>query len=223
VQFCKEVIVKNPLVRVGSAMVLSVGLLASSGCGGSGQTFYLDVLPKQQPAQMADPETVKIVIEPFEDRRVEKNRIGMRTHLWGGTTYFNVAGEKPGQVYAQALAERLQARGWQDRAWNVKVAPAGSNPDADIVISGQIFEFAANAKSRLFSTYITTSNKLTITARNNVDRSSTNRSIEGSQSDTVVWFAEDDVKQLMAATMKDTLDRYLSDTTILQRAVRPSR
>lgn len=214
---------KNPLVRVGSAMVLSLGLLASSGCGGSGQTFYLDVLPKQQPAQMADPETVKIVIEPFEDRRVEKNRIGMRTHLWGGTTYFNVAGEKPGQVYAQALAERLQARGWQDRAWSVKVAPAGSSPDADIVISGQIFEFAANAKSRLFSTYITTSNKLTITARNNVDRSSTNRSIEGSQSDTVVWFAEDDVKQLMAATMKDTLDRYLSDTTILQRAVRPSR
>ena len=214
---------KNPLVRVGSAMVLSLGLLASSGCGGSGQTFYLDVLPKQQPAQMADPETVKIVIEPFEDRRVEKNRIGMRTHLWGGTTYFNVAGEKPGQVYAQALAERLQARGWQDRAWNVKVAPAGSSPDADIVISGQIFEFAANAKSRLLSTYITTSNKLTITARNNVDRSSTNRSIEGSQSDTVVWFAEDDVKQLMAATIKDTLDRYLSDTTILQRAVRPSR
>lgn len=214
---------KNPLVRVGSAMVLSLGLLASSGCGGSGQTFYLDVLPKQQPAQMADPETVKIVIEPFEDRRVEKNRIGMRTHLWGGTTYFNVAGEKPGQVYAQALAERLQARGWQDRAWNVKVASAGSSPDADIVISGQIFEFAANAKSRLFSTYLTTSNKLTITARNNVDRSSTNRSIEGSQSDTVVWFAEDDVKQLMAATIKDTLDRYLSDTTILQRAVRPSR
>lgn len=214
---------KNPLVRVGSAMVLSVGLLASSGCGGSGQTFYLDVLPKQQPAQTADPETVKIVIEPFEDRRVEKNRIGMRTHLWGGTTYFNVAGEKPGQVYAQALAERLQARGWQDRAWNVKVASAGSSPDADIVISGQIFEFAANAKSRLFSTYLTTSNKLTITARNNVDRSSTNRSIEGSQSDTVVWFAEDDVKQLMAVTIKDTLDRYLSDTTILQRAVRPSR
>lgn len=222
-QFSKEVIVKNPLVRVGLAMVLSLGLLASSGCGGSGQTFYLDVLPKQQPAQTADPETVKIVIEPFEDRRVEKNRIGMRTHLWGGTTYFNVAGEKPGQVYAQALADRLQARGWQDRAWNVKVASAGSSPDADIVISGQIFEFAANAKSRLFSTYLTTSNKLTITARNNVDRSSTNRSIEGSQSDTVVWFAEDDVKQLMAATIKDTLDRYLSDTTILQRAVRPSR
>ena len=222
-QFCKEVIVKNSLVRVGAGMMLSVGLLASPGCGGSGQTYYFDVLPKQQAAQMADSETVKIVIEPFEDRRVEKSRIGMRTHLWGGATYFNVAGEKPGQVYAQALAERLQTKGWLDRPWNVKVAPASSIPDADIVISGQIFEFAANAKSRLFSTYVTASNKLTITARNNTDRSSTSRSIEGSQSDTVMWFADDDVKQLMAATVKDTLDRYLSDTTISQRAVRPSR
>jgi hypothetical protein len=105
----------------------------------------------------------------------------------------------------------------------VRVAQAGTTTDADIVISGQIFEFTANAKSRLFSTYITTSNKLTITARNNVDRSMTSRSLEGAQSDTVVWFTEDDVKQLMTTTVKDTLDRYLSDTTISQRAVRPSR
>lgn len=214
---------KNPLVRVGAGIVLSVGLCTLSGCGGSGQTFYFDVAPKQQQPQVAEPNGVKIVIEPFEDRRVEKSRIGMRTHLWGGTTYFNVAGEKPGHVYAQALAERLQTKGWQDRAWNVRVVPAGSAQDADIVISGQIFEFAANAKSRMFSTYLTTSSKLTITARNNVDRSLTSRSLEGAQSDTVVWFNEDDVKKLMIGTVKDTLDRYISDTTISERALRPSR
>jgi hypothetical protein len=134
-----------------------------------------------------------------------------------------VSGEKPGEVYAQALADRLRQSGWIDRAWDVRVAPAGSAPNADIVISGQLFEFAANAKSRLFSTYISTSNKLTITARNNVDRSSTSRSLEGAQTDTVVWFSEDDVKKLMTATVKDTLDRYIADTTISQRAVRPSR
>jgi hypothetical protein len=221
-QFCKEVIVKNPLGRVVAGILLSVGLLFT-GCGGSGKTYYFDVIPKQPQQQSAEPDGLKIVIEPFEDRRVEKSRIGMRTHLWGGTTYFNVAGEKPGQVYAQALAERLQAKGWQDQGWNVRVAPAGTVQDADIVIGGQIFEFSANAKSRMFSTYITTNNKLTITARNNVDRTSTNRSLEGAQSDTVVWFNEDDVKQLMTNTIKDTLNRYLSDTTISQRAVRPSR
>ncbi len=214
---------KNPLVRMCAGMMLTTGLLAVAGCGGTGQTFYLDVIPKPQPGPLVAAEPVKIVIEPFEDRRVEKNRVGMRTHLWGGVTYFNVAGEKPGEVYAQALADRLKARGWQDRSWDVRVAPAGSVTDADIVISGQIFEFSANAKSKVFSTSVTTSNKLTIVARNNTDRSSTSRSLEGAQSDTVFWFGEEDVQKLMTGTVKDTLDRYLSDTTISQRALRPVR
>jgi hypothetical protein len=203
--------------------LLLIGFMASAGCGGSGQTLHFDVLPAQQPVQQAEPEGLKIVIEPFEDRRADKQRIGMRTHLWGGVTYFNVVGEKPGELYANALADRLRASGWLNRSWDVRVAPAGSMPNADIVISGQIFEFAANAKSRVFSTHLTTSNKLTITARNNGDRSSTSRSLEGAQSDTVVWFSEDDVKRLMTATIADTIDRYLADTTVSQRAVRPSR
>jgi|SRR5689334_23226855 hypothetical protein len=197
--------------------------MLSAGCGGSGQTVHFDVLPPQQPVQQAEPEAVKIVIEPFEDRRADKHRIGMRTHLWGGVTNFNVTGEKPGQVYAQALADRLRGSGWLDRSWDVRVAPDGSTPNADIVITGQIFEFSANAKSRMFSTYLTTSNKLTITARNNVDHSSTSRSLESAQSDTVVWFSEDDVERLVVATIKDTIDRYLADTTISQRALRPKR
>ncbi|HKR79365.1 MAG TPA: hypothetical protein VJR69_06650 [Nitrospira sp.] len=214
---------RDSLVRGGAAVLFGVGLTLSAGCGGSGQTVHFDVLPPQQPVQQAEPEAVKIVIEPFEDRRADKHRIGMRTHLWGGVTNFNVTGEKPGEVYAQALADRLRGSGWLDRSWDVRVAPAGSTPNADIVISGQIFEFSANAKSRMFSTYLTTSNKLTISARNNVDHSSTSRSLESAQSDTVVWFSEEDVERLVVATIKDTIDRYLADTTISQRALRPKR
>jgi len=36
-------------MRVGTGILLSVGLMASSGCGGSGETLHLDVLPPQQP------------------------------------------------------------------------------------------------------------------------------------------------------------------------------
>ncbi|HEU4684356.1 MAG TPA: hypothetical protein VFS39_07630 [Nitrospira sp.] len=200
-----------------------VGMLSIAGCGGSGQTVLLDVIPKQAPAQMAEPEAVKVVIEPFEDRRVEKNRVGMRTHLWGGVTYFNVAGEKPGDVYAQALADRLRARGWHDRSWDVRVVPAGSASGADIVITGQILDLSANAKSRIFSTALSTSSKVTISARNNSDRSVTNRSIEGARTDTVFWFNEDDIQNLLKETIKDTIDRYVEDTTIVQRAVRPTK
>ena len=212
--------------RLGVGIAITACLLMGTGCGGTGKTAYLDLQLKQPVAQYQEPEPVRIVIEPFEDRRLEKSRLGLRTHLWGGVTYFNVAGERPGEVVAQALADRLKTRGWKDRAWTVRMASSGAtaNPnDTDIVISGQLLVFSANAKSRLFSTAVNTSSKLVITARNLGDQSSTTRGIEGAQRDTVVWFSEDDVQQLLSATLKDGIDRYLDDTTITQKALRPAR
>ena len=217
---------KQTMGRLGIGIVCAASLLMGAGCGGTGKTFYLDLQQKQTAAQYLEPEPVRIVIEIFEDRRLENNRLGLRTHLWGGVSYFNVAGERPGDVMAQALADRLKTRGWTDRAWTVRVASSGavtSENDADIVISGQLLDFSANAKSRLFSTVMNTSSKVVITARNLGDQSSTIRSVEGAQRDTVVWFSEDDVQQLLAATLKDGIDRYLADTTIEQKALRPAR
>jgi len=218
--------VKEIRGRLGVGIVLAASLLMGAGCGGTGKTFYLDLQQKQAAAQYMEPEPVRIVIESFEDRRLEKNRLGLRTHLWGGVTYFNVAGERLGEVIAQAFADCLKTRGWKDRAWTVRVASSGAVTnlnDADIVISGQLLDFSANAKSRFFSTVVTTSSKMVITARNIGDQSSTIRAVEGAQRDTVIWFSEDDVQQLLAATLKDDIDRYLADTTIEHKALRPAR
>jgi hypothetical protein len=212
--------------RLCVGIVLTASLLMGAGCGGTGKTFYLDLQQKQAPAQFMEPEPVRIVIEPFEDRRLDKNRLGLRTHLWGGVTYFNVAGERPGDVITQALVDRLKTRGWKDRPWTVRAASNGAVTnlnDADIVISGQLLDFSANAKSRLFSTMVNTSSKMVITARNRGDQSTTIRGVEGAQRDTVVWFSEDDVQQLLATTLKDGIDRFLDDTTIEQKALRPAR
>ena len=209
--------------RLGVGIVIAASLLVGAGCAGTGKTVYLNLQQKQAAAQYLEPEPVRIVIETFEDRRLEKNRLGLRTHLWGGVTYFNVVGEQPGDVIAQALVDRLTARGWKDRAWTVRVASSGAVTnlnDADIVISGQLLDFSANAKSRLFSTVVNTSSKMVITARNLGDQSTTTRGVEGAQRDTVVWFSENDVQQLLAATLKDSIDRYLVDTTIEQKALR---
>jgi len=201
-------------------------LLMGAGCAGTGKTFYLDLQQKQAVAQYQEPESVRIVIEPFEDRRLENNWLGMRTHLWGGVTYFNVVGERPGEVIAQSLADRLKTRGWKGRAWTVRVVSSGAVAnlnDADVVISGHLLDFSANAKSRFFSTVVSTSSKMVITARNLGDQSTTIRMVEGAQRDTVFWFSEADVQQLLAATLKDSIDRYLDDTTITQKALRPTR
>jgi uncharacterized lipoprotein YmbA len=194
-----------------------------AGCRGTGEVRYLDLREKPPMVQVSDIEPVKIVIEPFDDRRTDKSRVGMRTHLWGGTTQFDVSGDRLANVITQRLADRLRTRGWRDRVWNVRVAPAGSAADADIVISGQVQDFSANAKSRVFSTVIDTTSRFTIQARNLADRSTTIRTIEGGRSRTVFWFNEDDVRDQLASTLKDGLDRLIVDTTIENKALRPSR
>lgn len=208
--------------RLSGGILFAASLLIGAGCAGTGQTVHVDVQQKEAAALSQEP-AVRIVIEPFDDRRAEKNRLGLRTHLWGGVTYFDLAGERPGVVMAQALADRLSARGWKDRAWTVRVASSAgaiTSHDADIVISGQLLDLSANAKSRVFSTVVNTSSKLVITARNLGDQSTTTRNIEGSQRDTLFWFCDEDVQHLLAATLKDDFDRYLADTTIEQKAVR---
>lgn len=200
-----------------------VGVMAvMAGCVGEGKTRYLDVRTPTAAAPSPEQEPVKIVIEPFEDRRDDKTRVGQRTHLWGGVTVFNVTGERPGEVIAQALADRLKNRGWRGRPWKVQVGRSADVPDADIVISGQVQEFSATAKSRVFSTVINASNKFSIQARNVEDSSVTIRSVEGAQRTTVFWFAEEDVQELLAATLKDGIDRFIADTMVADRALRPA-
>ncbi|MGQ0666336.1 MAG: hypothetical protein ACT4O4_04815 [Nitrospiraceae bacterium] len=210
-------------LAVRSALVLGLGLCIVSGCAGKGELRYLDLRTKQPSTQASEMEPVKLVIEPFEDRRVEKGRIGSRSHLWGGVTYFDVAGERPADVLVQTLANRLKVRGWRDRPWNVRVGSAGAATDADIVISGQVQEFSANAKSRLFSTVIDTDTRFTVRARNLGDKSTTTRSIEGAQNRTVFWFEEEDVQELLTATLKDGIDRLIADTVIEQKGLKPAR
>ncbi|TKB90201.1 MAG: hypothetical protein E8D41_12695 [Nitrospira sp.] len=218
--------VKQAMGQLGVGIMLTAGLLMGTGCGGTGKTVNLDLQQKHDAVQFMETEPVRIVIESFEDRRQEKNRLGLRTHLWGGVTYFNVAGGRPGDMVAQILADRLKTRGWKNRAWTVQVTPSGltTNPNnADIVISGQLLDFSANAKSRLFSTVVTTNSRLVFTAKNIGDQSSTTRSIEGAQRETLFWYSDDDAQQLLAATLKDDIDRYLAETTIENKMLRSTR
>lgn len=212
---------KQSSLRVLGCAIMMATMLA--GCRGTGEVRYLDLREKPPMVQVTDIEPVKIAVEPFDDRRTDKSRVGTRTHLWGGTTQFDVLGDRPAGAITQRLADRLRTRGWRDRVWNVRVASSGSAADADILISGQVQDFSATVKSRVFSTVIDTSSRFTIQARNLADRSTTIRTIEGGRSRTVFWFNEDDVREQLAATLKDGLDRLIADTTIDNKALRPAR
>ena len=106
--------------------------------------------------------------------------------------------------------------------WNVRVVPTGSVTDADIVIRGQIHDFSTTVKSRVFSTVIDTNTRFTVLAKNLEDQSTTIRNIEGGRTRTVFWFTDGDVQEQLSVTLKDQIDRLISDTTIDQKILRPA-
>ena len=203
---------------------LLIALTVASGCAGSGQTVALDVVPKLPPAQTLASDQVKIVIEPFEDRRADTGKLGHRTHLGGGVTYFNVAGGRVGDTAAETMAETLRQQGWQRRGWDARVVQSGlSVSGADIIVTGEVLELAANAKSRFFSTVITTECKMVIKASNLKDGSVTTRSVEGALTQTVFWFENNDVRKLVSLVLKDGFDRFVNDTKIEEATIKSVR
>ena len=184
----------------------------------------LNVQPQQPFVQSGQPEPLKIVIEPFEDHRADKTKIGQRTHLGGGVTNFNVSGGSPGVTIAEALAEALRWKGWNRRGWDARVVQSGVGVSgADIVIGGEIRDFAATAKSRVFNTKLTGESRLVIRAKNMADDSSTQRNLQGEQSKLVFWFTSEDVETLMSALLQDGIERFIADTKIEGRALKSAK
>lgn len=210
--------------RIASQVCIAVGLALLWGCAGKGEMVSLNVQPQQPFVQSGQPEPLKIVIEPFEDLRADKSKIGQRSHLGGGVTNFNVSGGSPGVTIAEALAETLRWRGWNRRGWDARVVQSGVGVSgADIVIGGEIREFSANAKSRVFNTKLTGESRLVIRAKNLADDSSTQRNIQGEQSKLVFWFTSEDVETLMSGLLQDGIDRFLTDTKIEGRALKSTK
>ncbi|MBS0169101.1 MAG: hypothetical protein JSR62_01995 [Nitrospira sp.] len=207
--------------RIASQLCLAVGLALLWGCAGTGEMVSVNVQPQQPFVQSGQPEPLKIVIEPFEDLRADRAKIGQRTHLGGGVTNFNVTGGSPGVTVAEALAEALRWRGWNRRGWDARVVQSGVGVSgADIVIGGEILNFSANAKSRVFNTKLAGESRLVVKVKNLADDSTTQRNIQGEQTKLVFWFTSEDVENLMSGLLQDGIERFIADTKIEGRALK---
>ena len=210
--------------RIVGQCCVALGLAVLLGCAGTGEMVSLNLQTQQPFAQSSQTEPLKIVIEPFEDLRTDRSKIGQRTHLGGGVTNFNVSGGAPGVTIAEALAETLRVRGWNRRGWDARVVQAGVGVSgADIVIGGEIRDFSTNAKSRVFNTKLTGESRLVIKARNLADDSSTVRNIQGEQTKLVFWFTSEDVETLMSGLLQDGIERFITDTKIEGRTLKSAK
>ena len=196
-------------------LICGVSLVALAGCAGTGEVIPLQIHPlgtgSGSVSKPAAP--LRVAVGPIEDGRAYKTGLGVRTHLWGGVSYFDAPGGNPTEVVAQALSDYLTAKGWQ-------VTKRGSSDAADVILTGKILDLSVHAKSRVGFTEISTKTRLAVQARNVADGSMVRMTLNGSGSDDEFWFDTEDVEELVNDVLTDSFGKLVHDTTVENKLLR---
>lgn len=196
-------------------LIGGMGLVTLVGCAGTGEVIplLLHVVPTGTEKAVEPAEPPKVAIGEFEDGRSVQTGLGVRTHLWGGVSYFDVPGSKPTETVAHLLADYLAAKGWN-------VLKQGSTERADVVLTGKILELFVHAKSRVGFTEMTTKTKLAIQAKNSPDDSIVRMTLNGAGSEDVFWFDREDLEKVVNEVLTDSFGKLVQDTTVVNRMLR---
>lgn len=209
----------------GMTAPIAVGLLLLLGCSGKSDIIPMNLNSKPSMESNGANQAVKpmsgprVTVIPFEDGRGDRSKVGSRTSMWGGESYFNVSNGSAGEATAQAFADYLKGRGWQ--AQYAKNEPPAAENGPDIVLSGKILDLAIEAKKGFLLTDIEAKSKLVIQAKNRQDDSSLTRTDAHSGShDNVLWFEPQDGEQILSEVLEKNFERFVVNTKFEDRAIR---
>lgn len=200
-------------------LMMSVGMVFALGCG-AGEVVPLDIRAAQPPVSTKT-DRVKVAVSVFEDARpdnevrADKARIGIRTHIAGGETYFTIKGGQLGPAVSEVVADYLTQRGLD--AW---VAKPGDNRVPDVSLSGRLLDLRAHANSRFGWTELAVRSKLYVEAINLADQSAVRMTLNGEGQDIKTVFDPEDLERLLNEALNDSLKEFLSDTNIANRMMR---
>lgn len=203
------------------AWIGGMGLVTLIGCAGTGEVIpiHLRGVGPTSEKVTVQPHPLRVAIGPFEDGRQHQTNLGVRTHLWGGVSYFDVPGSKLTEAVAQALKEHLVSKGWQ-----VVSSPGdvqtGGKMEADVVLTGRIEDCTVHAKSGFGFTAITARAKVTVQAANVADGSVVRMVLNGRGAEDVFWFDPEDVEAVINEVLSDSFSRLIQDTMVDQRKLR---
>ena len=201
-----------------TVMLWSLGCLAMTGCAGKGDVLTVNIPPKQVSTETLRPPSgeLRVAVESLEDARPQKSRLGVRSHLWGGESYFDVPGGSSSEAATQALAQFLIRKGWR-----VHIVKAGLDSHADdLTISGHVLALTVDAKSRVGSTALSTASKIVIRALNHADGSVVRMTLNGAGSDSVFWFEPEDAQQLVNEVLNDSFSQLVQSTRVEGKVLR---
>ncbi len=191
-----------------------IGTLIMSGCQGSGHTINFDPRALASPTARVGSQQdsdLTILVHPFQDARPKQNRLGSRTHLWGGETHFSAWNGEISEGMANLAIQYLREQQW--RASKIS-ADESTAPPNDVSLSGTVLSLNANAKSGFGFTDITVDMKVRFEAKNIADGSSVRMVLGANGSDTVGMFAPKDVERLINLVAKDLYKQLFQDLVV---------
>ncbi len=195
-----------------------VGALIMSGCQGSGHIINFDpraLASTSNTAGTQDDSDLTILVHPFLDARPKQDRLGSRTHLWGGATHFSAWNGNISEGMANLAIEYLQDQHWRASKSSTDESTASSS---DVILTGTVLSLNANAKSGFGFTDIAVEMKVRFEAKNMVDGSSVRMVLGANGSDTVAIFAPKDVDRLINLVAKDLYQQLFQDLIVKDKA-----
>ncbi len=204
--------------RVQLLLSLIVSVLLA-GCQGTGNTVNFDpraLVVSHSNSATVQGEDLTILVEPFQDTRPQQQRLGSRTHLWGGVTHFDAWNGQISEGMANLAVKYLQQRQWQ--ASQGVSDPKNGNGPHDVTLTGTILSLNANAKSGFGFTDITVDMRVRFEAKNAVDGSTVRMVLGANGSDTVATFAPKDVERLLNLVAKDLYQQLFQDLGVKNKA-----
>ncbi len=193
-------------------------ILCASGCQGTGQLHNFDphALSSSHNSKALSADSLTIGVQPYQDSRSQKGRIGTRTHFWGGTTHFNAWDGNLDEGMADLTMEYLR-----ERNWNVRRTDQGTQPSTsatDVILTGNVLSFEANAKSGFGFTDIDVEIRVRFEAKNRSDGSTVRMVLGANGRDRVVFFSPKDLEALTNVVAKDLFRQLFQDLSVKNRA-----
>ena len=150
-------------------LVSSFALIA---CQGTSHTINFEpraLLSASPNSSILQKDDLTIMVEAFQDARPQQQRLGSRTHLWGGVTHFNAWNGKISEGMANLAVNYLQQRQWEASRGGGE--PTRQKTSSDVTLTGTVLSLNANAKSGFGFTKITVDMRVRFEAHNNSDGS----------------------------------------------------
>ena len=203
----KEVAVK-PL----RYLLWCVALVSLIGCAGKGERIDITIPGQYTGAAVSGrgaPETLRVAVLPFEDKRGNQVHLGIRSHLWGGTSVFDLPTGSVTKASAQALVDYLTRQGWL-----ASLVRTPGNDGADVTIHGTIQALSVDATSGVMHTDLSAKNTLMLQVTNHRDDSVVRERLLGVGTEQVFWFEPEDAQALTTELFEKNFQKFLGDIRV---------